>query len=461
MIRKLAEVVKQDLSPNVSLKEILKAVWKNPVVTAVCPDLVIRLTSLRGEVSKLLWLDRRGNPDDIQVLAVGTTAIPHHLPRYHAMLKNFFKRSAEYSFAAHTGYSYAIGYDLISQGSEPARRKALTLFNEFYGFDHATLEECITNSAIISGGMRGLKDIADGCVLSAKQQEKPHCFIQPDNSFGTWWNIIERPAKNDINRREIYTIPTKPHNKLHLIKEDVAQFYEQNNLGNKASESWYITPVGNPSGTKMDGKQLADVCETILKFSPKAIIILDTVYVRTLSRSDARQLLSSVVKDSKILQRIIFLESFSKSHGLCRERLAIYFSSNPQLFTQLHTANIGFSAGPSEHKDFQFLALGDMSEHDKLGVEDLHEFWKDERKGLFNFMMTKGDLFEPQQPHVRTEDLDNPLGLYILLKAKKGINAQDVLINSGTLGVDTPLASGHYIRFSVGTLLKPTYAKYA
>jgi hypothetical protein len=45
----------------------------------------------------------------------------------------------------------------------------------------STLESCVSNSAIISGGMRGLKDIADACILNAKDQGKSHSFVQPDN----------------------------------------------------------------------------------------------------------------------------------------------------------------------------------------------------------------------------------------------------------------------------------------
>lgn len=41
------------------------------------------------------------------------------------------------------------------------------------------------NSAITCGGMRGLKDLADGLVLGAKDLNTFHRFIQPDNSFGT------------------------------------------------------------------------------------------------------------------------------------------------------------------------------------------------------------------------------------------------------------------------------------
>jgi hypothetical protein len=65
--------------------------------------------------------------------------------------------------------------------------------------------------------MRGLKDLVDGCILQAKVNHTlyvtlrislttSHRFIQPDNSFGTWFNLIEQPVQNDQNRREIHTI---------------------------------------------------------------------------------------------------------------------------------------------------------------------------------------------------------------------------------------------------------------
>jgi len=141
--------------------------------------------------------------------------------------------------------------------------------------------------------------------------------------------------------------------------------------------------------------------------------------------------------------------------------VGMYFSTNEKLFTKLHTANIAFSAGPGGYKDYQMLALGNMSTEDKKAIAEWHVFWQKERKGLFNFMMKQKGLFEEQQLHIRPEDMDKPCTLYILLKTKPGIKAQEVFINTGTLGVDTPMLSGHYIRFSVGAVTKPTYAKYA
>jgi hypothetical protein len=47
-----ADLVAANLGPKPALNEILQGVWKNEVITSQCPDLVIRLTSLRGQVSE-------------------------------------------------------------------------------------------------------------------------------------------------------------------------------------------------------------------------------------------------------------------------------------------------------------------------------------------------------------------------------------------------------------------------
>jgi len=213
----------------------------------------------------------------------------------------------------------------------------------------------------------------------------------------------------------------------------------------------------------MESKQLKETVETILEYNPKAIIILDIVYSRTLTEDDSRELFSGFSKSPSLLDRIIFLDSFSKSHGLCRERLGIYFGYNEVLFTELHSTNIAFSAGPGSHKDFQMLTLGNAPDDVHKGISDLHWFWRKERLGLYNFLMDDKyrHLFEKEQPHIRKKDFEKPCTLYILLKAKEGVNSQKVLQSTGVLGVDTKLLSGQYIRFSVGTLKKPVFSKYA
>ena len=112
--------------------------------------------------------------------------------------------------------------------------------------------------------------------------------------------------------------------------------------------------------------------------------------------------------------------------------------------------------------DYQFLALGNASVEDKKATDELHHFWQRERKGLYNFLMSNKNkhLFDEKQIHIRPEDMDKPCTLYILMKTREGVKAQDIFMNTGILGVDTPMLSGHYVRFSLGTLLNPAFSKY-
>jgi hypothetical protein len=463
-----ADLVKKDITAKKPvLADVLTAVWKNPEVTAVCPDLVIRLTSLRGQVSRIVWEGLGNDPNEINILAVGTTDIPQHLKSYHGFLHRFYQKisDCQRKMASEEAINFPIGYDLMSQGSEDARSAVLTLFNDHFGFSSSQLSEAIRCSAITCGGMRGLKDLADSCVEHAKKSKLRHRFIQPDNSFGTWFNIVDSTVFSSVDNvsqrdQHIITIPTKPENKLHLHASDVVAFYQNNKGGRQHGtfDTWYITPVGNPSGTKIEG--LHECCQEILKHNPDALIILDSVYVRTLSISDARKIMTPIISDNQLMKSVIFLDSFSKSHGLCNERLGIYYTLNSSLFTRHHTANIAFSAGPGRIKDFQFLALGNATEADKQGIRDLHDFWAKERRGLYYFLMKYQDLFEEKQLHIRDEDLKNPLGLYILLKTKPDINALKVFMKTGILGVDTKMKSGLHIRFSVGTCLNPYFDKF-
>jgi hypothetical protein len=68
-------------------------------------------------------------------------------------------------------------------------------------------------------------------------------------------------------------------------------------------------------------------------------------------------------------------------------------------------------------------------------------------------------LFEAEQSHITSEDLESPCTLYVLLKAREGVRSSVVFEQTGALGVDTPLKTGHYIRFAVGMMKMPFFSK--
>lgn len=442
---------------NVPLPSVLEAVYNNEKITAVCPDLAIRLASLRATVARRAWELKGKNPEDIQNLSIGSIDVPN-IPGYKEYLREWHERSCNLLLAQK---NFRIMYDLLAQGDYESRKAILTKMNKHYGFSEETIELMAQNSAV-NAGVRGLKDTADSLIFNAKRNGHIHQFIQPDNSFPTWFAAIEKQFNEEADnlRRGVHIIGTDPKNKLHISAKDVEKFYKEHKP--TPHESWYITPVGNPSGTKVRSSDLQECCEAILDHNPKAIIMMDIVYSRTLTMSDAKKMFSGIANNDRVLNNAYFLESFSKSHGLCRERLAITFTKNPELFKKCHEATIGFSAGDAQFKNFQLMALAQMPDDKEAAIRNMHVFWANERYGLYKYLMNHPkakDLFEENQEHIDMQDLKGPCGLYVLLKVKPGITGKDVLIQTGALGVEVKLASGTYIRFSVGTVTKPTFSK--
>ncbi|MDZ4209667.1 MAG: hypothetical protein U1C56_00650, partial [Candidatus Curtissbacteria bacterium] len=69
------------------------------------------------------------------------------------------------------------------------------------------------------------------------------------------------------------------------------------------------------------------------------------------------------------------------------------------------------------------------------------------------------NLFDDDQSHIPDSQLEEPLGLYVLLKLKSGVSGIDVLKETGCLGVETSMGEDRYVRFSVGKIKQPTYSK--
>lgn len=440
----------------------------------------IRYKTMCGEVAREILGAIGEDPDLVGLLAIGDVILPEFaVPTIRAIL------DSAYRFHMQLVDEENCGYDLSSRGSLSARQALIGYFDESYGFSgvEGLPDHLSKNCAIASGGMRGLDDLASAHVrlASLDNNHKMHPrFIQPDNSFSTWHSIVKLRSADGVIA-DVHTLPTLPENRLHLAVEDVDAFYAvhltkaygQVRDALPYSDMWCVTPVGNPSGTKMTPEQLAGVCERIVAHAPTATILLDCTYIRTLPVEQARALTAVVVHNPTVLNRVMFLESFSKTHGICGERIGAYFSANTSLFDEHHALNMMLSAGNGRGKSGLALALANTTSDQEAVIRDLHRFWHRERLGLYHYLLGSerfGHLFDKKQLHLQPDQLSDPLGLYLLPKIHPDISGESdteitkkVLIDTGCLGVVQHM--GHdgtdvYIRLAVGKLTEPTYAKY-
>ncbi len=432
----------------------------------------IRHTAMCGAVIKEIMKLMSQKNDDIHMMSYGDVELPDDIEN--VVLGMIARSSVEHMQLL---MKYGNGYDLTSRGCTEARSALIDYFNRFYGFyelSTSTQNEegtkintslrdlLISQCTIVNGGMRALDDFAATFVNMAFKSNRRVRFMSPDNSFPTWLAVIKIHTR-DGELGDNYSISTDPTNRLHLCRDDVETFYgafSPNEDLKKYLDVWCITPVGNPSGTAMTPEQLQETITTIYKENPDAIIFLDCAYVRTLRRRTAQALLSPIFNYEKFYKNVIVLESFSKTHGLCGERIGAFFTPNSELYTILQNYNTTVSSGNGRYKDALALTLATPTEEEVKAVKHLHRFWAHERASLFNYLMSDrfSDVFERKQSHITPDQLNEPLGIYIFLKLKKGIDLKEVFKRTKCLGVEVEMGSGTYVRFAVCKLKQSTFA---
>ncbi|MBI2638329.1 aminotransferase class I/II-fold pyridoxal phosphate-dependent enzyme [Candidatus Peregrinibacteria bacterium] len=439
---------------NATLQAVLHAAFGDPVISAKFQGSSIRRTAMAVKVVKLL-LEKAGvDPEILHDMSIGDVAWPEFVQLAASTLLK-----ASYIHHTRLYEEEGPGYDLDSQGTPEAREALVATFDYHYGFSAiADLPAKLSaNMCLMPGGMRTLDDLAEALTGAACETPNPHRFIAPDSSFATWHEIVRRKAKG---RSQVSThkITTEQKDGLHLTADKVRELNAAHPI--HGADTWYITPVSNPSGNVMTPEQLFETCEEILRGNPEAVIILDCAYIRTLVPDRAKLLMQPIIQDAHILNSIVFVESFSKTHGFCGERLGCFFSANEKLFAVLQNHHMVVSAGDGLYRSALALAISESTPQQVEIFNRMHALWAAEKKGLYNFLRQPkfAHLFDEDQSHIDEADLGEPMGLYLLLKLKPGVNAMQVAIATHCLGVETKLGSGMYVRFALGKITKPMYS---
>ncbi|MFA7685547.1 MAG: aminotransferase class I/II-fold pyridoxal phosphate-dependent enzyme [Candidatus Gracilibacteria bacterium] len=479
-------------------KVVLEVVFADTEIKGKFEGMEIRGTSMCCVVAKRIMEVLGHDPNSIGLMAIGDVTLPDFIRP--TVDKIILERAPQIFAEITRSEEMDHNYDLMAQGYKPAREMALNKWDRSYKFsDHEVEEQHLdpkapggtrterrnlkevlaTNSTIMPGGMAALKLIVDSLNEEADNQRLTKRYIYPDNSFGTWKSIVNKSSKKKIPKKiidelpqelqqkfsdrdltEFHQLKTEQADNLQLTPEAVHKFYHDHPAeGN--SDTWYITPVSNPSGTKISGENLLQTCEAIIQLNPKATIILDCVYLRTLEVEQAQDIICGVIGNSAIMDRAIFIESLSKTHGITGHRVGMYFSQNKKIFNMIQNSDTTFTAGHGHFLSALMMAFMEGDEATDEKFKELHRFWARERKGLFNYLVGSGkynNLFEEQQDHITPEQIDDPLGLYLLLKLKDGVTPMQVWTETGSIGVPTKLDTGLYMRFSVGMLTEETYA---
>lgn len=450
----------QDKTHREIMTMVLKMSLEDPEIAKTFKGMLIRGITQSAVTAKEVLAMLGEDPEMIKLMAIGDIDLPDFIrPEVDKIVTDSGPMLTAIT------KKHGNGYELAGNGIDEVRAMAFDKWDPYYGFSaNPDLQKTLTErSTITNGGMGALMTIVGAFNEAAREKQLKKRYVGPDNCFATWPAIINKSAdKKDV---ECIKLGTRQEDRLQLTPELVDKFYAEN-PSTGYDDTWYITPVNNPSGTKMTPEQLTQTCEAILKNNPKASIVLDCVYVRTMEVKAANEMMSGVIKNPTLMDRIIFIESLSKTHGMTGHRLGMCFTQSKELYTDFqNTDNTNLAGHGYAPSSLIEAAMSTTPEVDEK-FKDLHRFWQKERLGVYNYLTsTYPDLFDENQSHIDNNgdksQLEEPLGLYVLLKLKPGVDPYQVFYQTGCVGVPSKLATGTYMRFSIGKITKPTFSQYA
>lgn len=427
----------------------------------------IQFVTYQGIIARQVLETLKFDPNLIGVMAIGDVELPEFMTEaVQAIFQKTSENLEEYRSAIGTGY------DLDGNGPLDAREKMIEYFNRFYGFSDSTIpdlrEKFTRNSTITGGGMQAMQMVIGAISSGVREKNRTQTlytksrFNHADATFAMGLEIAKEALKDE--KPEMNPCNTEQKNLLHLTPAEINAFYETRE-NERTQDIWYLIPAGNPSGTADYPENLLATCQRVLHHNPNAIILMDTTYVRTMSTERAKKQMHGILNDKAVLDRIVFVESFSKTHGFCGLRAGTYFCYNDDLYDQILSYDARISQGHGIDKAAFVKAVCDTTLEREAAFEKLRKFWGEERYGLYQYLIKSdkfNNLFHSDQSHLLSEQLEDTTTIYLTLRLKdETVTAADVVSETGAWGViSKDIASGRYIRFSVGVLTKETYAQY-
>jgi len=117
------------------------------------------------------------------------------------------------------------------------------------------------------------------------------------------------------------------------------------------ADCYYVMTTGNPTSLEMpddpsDPRSVPALLDAILDVNPDAVVLLDAVYNRTLPGDGNRRMLACV-QDHPARDRVVFVESLSKTHAFTGTRAGVVLTSHRGVATHLRDLGLDAMAGPS------------------------------------------------------------------------------------------------------------------
>lgn len=324
------------------------------------------------------------------------------------------------------------GYDLSWQWSDKLRNSLYNYMKLYYDF--SKIEKNISSDIIPTyGATDGFVSILD--TIKNIYPNKKINFIYPEASFMANVKI----AEHILWEQNIIKINKPTLDNFFFTEEEIPSFKDA------IINIYYITSVWNPTGNKIDSKKLFGILSHISINDKNSIFLMDNVYVGILKEKESKDLFSKIFENSEVLQKIIFLESLSKTLWTTGIRIGWIWSINSLFSENIKKTVILKKAGFSKILDE--LAVNLLSDLEKINnfQNEVYDFWSSQRLKFLEFIKENYSHFFDFEASAPVLDRQ---WIYIFLKVKNWFNIQEIFAETWLIWVGITLSDGDYIRYA-------------
>lgn len=422
----IRELIEKFSGTSITRKDVLRELFQNEELKQKFVN-EIRRSTVIGQLANEI-LQQLGNTDSCKILAIGDVAYFWELKEIWANLVSEALQKIDVQNLS--------GYDMTGQGSGELRNALYEYMNLSYDF--SSIGKDLSNEIIPTyGATDGFVSILD--AIKGLYPDKKIQFIYPEASFMANVKIAESMfgAENTIRI-------CKPSSDNFFFTPRGALEHRDDTV-----HIYYITSVWNPTGDKIDVDNLFEVMRHIAHNDRTAVFLMDNVYVGILRTEESRALFAKIFENTNIPDKIIFLESLSKTLGATGIRIGWIWTLNPLFSENIKKTVILKKAGFSRVLDgLAVNLLSDMKSIDEF-QEKVYDFWSAQRLKFVEYI-------RENYPHFFDFEASPPVydrqGIYVLLRVRDGYDIQDIFAETGMIWVGIALSDGYYIRYAFGNV---------